>query len=518
MNAYLRRLRSSLCQPVRVHKIGSSSDFVYSEGILCYLQGPSLRILNLFESFTKEETVDLSPIARGWNERASYRLIGCKDEVVTLRVRSRSRHTTVALTTRHGVHVGKRALLNLPVPRDSFVITRNDSRFLCVGVLEKMIPPHSPSQQWAFSTYDMLNERNCIAWCNLGYFDALNELGTSMTLDVIDGHFWVMTTELTHDREGRDPISYYGGYRYNLETIMSAATPQPSSQPDTSSAEDDFRKPEYWRLERRRQNEGPIHDLWTTLSLHKAEDDTHLILETRREWKDDNPEPIRSFYSIRFSPSEIPISSSTPSSPASPTDQDPIATTSGTTAQDSASSSSYSSDEEDPTQNLIESTMSKLPDNKFLNFKHGLRERHVEPPASQPGTTFGLNETLYRSYNESCDTFLDIVKRPLENQGDAIALRVGCRWKEDVILWPPIHTPIATEETIDIDDDKWTGKEDKSRGIEDKARPLFNMETGLKGFKAFNDERCIVFGVEGKGDEKGIVIVCFDGMMGEGIV
>ena len=462
------------------------------------MRGSILHILDLHQSFTNEETYDFEKTTRDrhHSERASYELLSCNDGVCSLRIKSLSSHTIVVLSTRRNLPTSKRILLTLNIPHDSRILVRHDNRFACICILQQVNDRSSRRAEmstWHISTYDILRGRDKRDWCDLGYFDSLQEIGTNMTLDVIDGHFWVMTTEITHDREGPDPTNYYGGFQYDLASLWATADSSTvSSSASPRSVDNSATKPtpQYWRLWRRHQNEGPINDLWTTLSLRKDEDNSYLIVESRREWElhSTSSEQIRSFYSTKFSPiSSMPTSQNTDSLLLCPQSEaemsvaalDPIP---------SDGSSEYDGDDEDPTQNFIEATLSKAQDfERWTLYEH---IRHVEYPLANDSIEvqkeFTLDETLHKSYNPSSATFIDIVQNGKPN---CVALRMGSMGSGKIMLWP-------------------------GRDESDEIKMMFKMPKGLKNFKAFDDERCIIFGA----DDGDLVVVCFDPMLGTGIL
>ena len=464
------------------------------------MRGSILHILDLHRSFTNEETYDFEDFTRDRHhkERASYKLLSCNDSLCSLRIKSRAYHTIVVLSTRPTLSASNRILLALDVPHDSRILVRHDNRFACICILQQV--HDGPSRRaerstWHISTYDLIRGREKRDWCDLGYFDSLHELGTNMTLDVIDGHFWVMTTEITHDREGPDPTSYYGGFRYDLASLWTSADSSLASNPASPRSRDNADappKPQYWRLWRRQQHEGPIHDLWTTLSLRKDEDDSYLVVESRREWQlhSKSPEPIRSFYSTKFTlTASMPTFQSTDSLLLSQQGEAEMSVAASSPVP-SDSSSGYDDDDEDPTQNFIESSLTKV--QEFERWTSNKRVQHIELPSAidvgEKHEEFSLHQTLHKSYNPSSATFIDIVHIPQDGKPNSVALRMGSMGSKEITLWP-------------------------GRDESDETKRMFEMSDGLKNFKAFDDARCIVFGAEG-GD---LVVVCFDPMMGMGI-
>ena len=288
---YLRRKSLATGIPYSITCIGRGADFLFNNGVLCFSRSNLVHVLNVHDTAETEVVFNLDIILRGWTKKfgsqARIKLLHFQEDVLTISVSVQQIRKVMVLSTKRGVPPQKRILAAPSVPYGREMILRNDAKHLLIGLREN---DSDGNREWIFTVYNLINENQATSkprvLCKVPSFESRTELGTTLVLEIINGDLWLMTSEITPEPEGSDPVSFYGGHRYPLD----------DAEP----------LPQYWRLQRRRQNEGPIHDHWTNLSLRKDEQGRYVITESRKEWLAEHPDhALRSFYTMVFDASRL---------------------------------------------------------------------------------------------------------------------------------------------------------------------------------------------------------------------
>ena len=437
-----------------------------------------MHILKVHEAREMEVVFNLEIILRAWTEKmgaqAKTKLQHFQDDVLTITVAVQQNRKVMALDTRTGVPPQRRILATRNVPFGNEMVFRNDANHLLVG--RRQNDPDSDCE-WDFLVYRFAHQgrvaQEAKRLCKIPSFESRSEIGITLVLELLDGYFWVMTSEITPDREDRDSVSYYGGYRYALD------------EPE--------RPPRYWRFRRRRQNEGPIHDHWTTLSLKKDEGGQYVIAESRKEWLAQHPDTaLRSFYTMTFDPSQRTE------------DEVDLEQQETEVAQVRERVENENKDPEndlpDDETEYVGTLLKFLPSHLFAPWPHSQRSSHHEYPSqapaslhprpnSAPAKVFSLSNTPYRTYDASTGTFIEMVNDPELGSESSINLHVRSGNKgSDIKLWPPPGSSCPAS-----------------------LRPSLQPRT-LNYFRAIADERCLIFG-SCTGRNAPIVLVSYDANM-----
>lgn len=494
--AFSRRQAFATCKPFSALVLGQGSDFLYQDGILSYLRGHTVRIINVHESSKLELVIDLRSILGITDEMNNqFKLMHHRDNILAIlwtQPFSRYHVRLAAFDTMIEAGVFQnRLLLQANLPRGQRDFVRNDSQSLIYGAYTTA--EGSGSSTWKFWAYNIARDNPRLLKFNWQRFSA-PDIGSSIVFEVVDGYFYIITSQVTVDAEGQDPTSYYGGCRYNL-------------------CNDYAQNPEFYRFWRRQSREGPIHDLWTDLMLTRDENGGRLLInESRREWHSGYSKQRRTFYTA-YENSFTMITLSTDKT------REPMEIMPSSGWQNEA-----------PEDDTLEAKLSDEPNNvcvdDLLRSQRIPRYYHPEyPPGGPPGGNreFNLSNTRHRAYNFSCSSFLDIVldDRPAVHcpaLKKLIRLRIGSRVQgppldADGFLNPPstdperrLPIPDSEDRFIDRGITLWPSLDAPAELIE-----LINANSGTSNLKASSDERSIIYKASSRPRQVApIVLVNFD--------
>lgn len=474
---FQRRNAYTAAQPFSVLVLGTGSDFLYRDGILTYLLNRVVHIINVHEASITESFIDLCAALR-ISETAEhhFRLLHSQDNVLSIFRTSRSSNTQahlIVLDTRPDIIAAGGSIIfqkRLSIGQKHFV--RHDSRHLVYGTYTGT--EDSEDDAWGFQLFDLTSNQSTSQSFRPGSFTTA-DIGSNIVFEVFDGCFYAVTSQITVDCEGQDPSSYYGGCRYPL-----SGSPQ---------------EVEFWRIWRRQQREGPIHDLWTNLTLQKDENSHDLVLsESRREWQDGFSKQKRTFYT---EPLDLTTISQFNVSYREHVELKKAAATSTLTND---------ADDEDFTVETLLSEVSDfmLPD---LSLPHRRSSRHFQPEfcgTSFPeDSRFALPSIRYKSYHYSNSAFLDIVidnRPPTKCPGriNCLRFRIGSRVVASPLGLDGLLQRSAAEsgKGFSVDDEFYN-----DRGIvlwppldaPAELHDLLSGATDVSKLKAASDERSIVY-------------------------
>lgn len=279
---FQRREAYALAGPYSALIIGSGTSFVYRDGVVCYVDGGSIRILDVHQAALVEYVVNLRQFNnhcwKGAKKFLSVDLLHCQDGVLSFLYRSGQNITEetwlIAIDIRENHPIDKRIRLVTLVPNSKFFV-RNDSHFLYVGSYNGM--GSFGSREWVMQGYDLSNGQ-LQPVLNLPNLYG-SDLRQTLVFEIYDGYLYALSNQSSFEVEEIDWTSYFHCYRFPLHT--------PTSE-----------QLERRQLFRRQHREGPINDSWTHLDLHRDERTGNLyITECRREWKDGHSAQQRTYYS-----------------------------------------------------------------------------------------------------------------------------------------------------------------------------------------------------------------------------
>lgn len=391
---FSRREAFALARPHSALMLGyGTSSFTYLEGVLCYCQGATIRILQVHEASNVERTIDLSSVLRQiWGcevgfPNARAELLHCQDGMLSFSTTA-PRHEllpqagqewVVTVDIRHDVPITRRIKLAINCDRTRIWI-RNDSRYLFIGAHDGL-GSHG-HHEWVLQRYDLADGAKSLEM-QLPYLCGA-DVGQTVVFQIYDGYLYALSNQSKFEVEEIDWTSYYQCYRFPVDgssRVLLEAT----------------------RLWRRQHREGPINDLWTDLALYKDESSGDVfIIESRREWKNGISAQRRTYYRQKLTfphrPSCVPDDATIMESPrvslADPHSELWI------TALPLG----------DPLIGLLDENSRPLYEEAHPRPDRDCHHEHsvLEGGESAPHY-FTLTKTKYRVYNPSCSAFLDLV-------------------------------------------------------------------------------------------------------------
>ena len=495
----------------------SVSDFLYNDKVFCCRVGNLIHISQVHTSTTgRTATLDLDLAFPRRLEEPRFRIVSYKDEILIIRVRTSKGRKLAVFKIKHVQDQKHKPELMITVPQNRLELIRNDSDYVVVGTYRDA--SDGIGATWHFSIFSLhgLPPRRLE---NIGNFGT-SEVGIKVVAEMLDGYLWVISSQITHDAEGPDPTSFYGGCRVPLASVdLPAESQAPSSsnsvaQPSTTTN----LEPTYYRLWRRQHREGVIHDGWTQLSLshsesaaathsnldsrnkHTLEPDSsmaqapsqkpapepqllpYIITETRAEWTSDRANPIRSFYSTTFTPLSDSPEAVIPAAAPGPGEVhlSPL--------QRLAKATRMNDSEE-----YIETMLAEVGPDR-VDCLLGRRERLAEVPITDHDNhasehSFRPLDVLHRSFDSSAGAAMDIVlDDTAANQQPSPLLRLHSSATRHAALWPP-----------------------RNSGMSSLLADLFRPPPQNRQLKAFSDFRAIAFGAKAfPGETSRVTIVSFD--------
>jgi hypothetical protein len=408
--------------PYLVAIVAFADTWLYENGVLCYVRGSQLRILDLHRSATDEVLVDIRKLVDKAIEeprtspRYRFQLLYCANGIVSC-LYTHATHAT------HG-RVGYKNWIVVFDPRAGHIITvqrlestshifvRNNHQFLYYGT-------HSERggdgyNRWVIIAFDLTTR----AWLNQRLdFPAVigSDIGSTVCFEIFDGYFYGLSNQTCLEVEEVDWVSYYTCFRFPLSRRGFQDMEQPPRQ-------------QFWR---RNQTEGPIDDRWTFLRMFKDETTGQLkAVESRKEWLSGRISARRSYYTtvINFGNAHV-----------KPAETD---------------SSMF-----EPEKVLSESYLERSP-----------RDPHMVHQSDDTSTlAFTLSKCPLRSYYPSSQTFIDLVddSPSFDVRDQRIRIRGGSR---------RLLTPCELEERKDSPMTQRLGDQDT---LEQRIKHLYKSGTDV---------------------------------------
>jgi hypothetical protein len=485
---FRRRRAYASARPYSALVVGEGSDLLYREGVLSYLREGVVHVLNVHDASDTEVIIDLN-LALSVDAKGGqvFKLMHYQDNVLAIFTASSSSSSdgwlAVFNTKPKSIPTKDRCLLYVDIQTGIKQFVRHDRYTMIYGVL--MNNNDVEEDIWRFQAFSLVrpgdlkpgDPQRCSHHCpQLGDFST-SDVGSHMLFEIYKESFYVISSQVTVDAEGKDPTSYYGGCRY------------PLSGPTAGSAE-------YWRIWRRQQTEGPIHDLWTDFNIQ--EDETGgglLICESRREWQDGYSKQKRSFYT---EPLDL-----TTEFAFSPFFQD-----FKTKREAAIAANSVPPDEE----HTIEAMMSEASESMPPARSYGRLSKYCQPEYTGMPTLdsreFSLSNTKFRTSNYNNGAFLDMVvdSRPLAtcpNIDKHLRLRVGSRRLASPLAENGLDrrqntrlSPFDVTEDSDANDEQYNDQGIRLWPPQNAPPELYNLlnpDPKLLKVKAAADERSLVY-------------------------
>ncbi|KAK1983248.1 hypothetical protein LZ30DRAFT_588744 [Colletotrichum cereale] len=375
--------------PYSVALVAQADEFVYCNGMLCYTHGQeSLRLLHLHESAGSEIVIDTRTLLQSAlgsdirNSRFKFRPIYFACGIVSCLYsppKSEGRSRLIILDLQQ-----KRLLAAHRLESTSKLFVRNTREHLYYGT--HSLTGDDGFKRWALKRFDICKDQ----WApdHLELEDLVgSDIGATVCFEIFGDHFYGLSSLNSFEVYENDWTSYYYGFRLPLGSSQ-AEDMQPTS------------KNAMWR---RQHEEGPIDDRWSTLQLRK-DPVTGIVMvsECRREWLVDECSSTRTSYRTGLG----------------------FSNRSNRSGGDSDSDSDSESDTETSEMLLIQPYSCST--GTIAQTKK--QRKHSDLHRGDNGLTtpaITLSQCFIRSYNYSCETFVDLVNDP--RASDSMTRRLQLR-------------------------------------------------------------------------------------------
>ncbi|KAL8717946.1 MAG: hypothetical protein Q9225_004865 [Loekoesia sp. 1 TL-2023] len=539
---YDRQQAFTTSKPASTIMLGDGSSFLYRQGLLAYVRGRFVRVLNVHEASWKEGVVV--------SDLVGPKIFGteCKDTEIelchlqdgllsimfhgeTVRMGWRSWLLVVDVDQDKSERERVQLKVDLWTPED--VIVRNSRRYLC-AMSPTGASVNGRHREWVCKIWDLEDPAPRPAVLQIPDL-AVGEIGQGLVFEVFDGFLYAISTQAPYELEEPEWTSYYTCFRFPLEN--------PGS-----------RTLETLRIWRRHHKEGPINDLWTDLKLHKDETTGELfIMEARKEWTGGSSVQKRTWYRQALPPrflspegtdndgdeEMIDVNNQSNNLQQDISVNDPQnLVSSSTSAQDPPYLLARPPDDDEWDYDPFTTATSLAQRPSHPRLPHNTHPEYpVDAPVPPIVDSFILAKSKHRAYNPSAAAFLDLVvddRQPSTQRVQQIRFRIGSRCEaspldqngmihghhvsghngkpvpdserryvdQGIHIWPPADAPVVLQGLLNgnvISSD------------------LSSDRTGcrtLGDICAISDERSIIYLVKEKGaadaDKGQLILVNFD--------
>ncbi|EPS27121.1 hypothetical protein PDE_02063 [Penicillium oxalicum 114-2] len=257
--------------PYAVAMVAYAKNFVYQNGVLCYLTGHQIRVLDVHRSARQEHVLNLDDIVPRLagpgvgssilDHPDSLKLLGFHQGVVVFSLAGvrHERDTLIALDVTHRLtHRPRRLLLDKPLPESSAVVVRHSSKYLWYAF---HLEDAGTYGTWVCCGYDLHTQREFTFTLDQM---VTSYLGQNICFEIHDDYLYVVSTQNITNDDDDSHSSFFDWVCF------------------APRREDQKWSGRIWRREHR---EGPIDDLWMNLSIQKCPvTGRPMIVECRREW------------------------------------------------------------------------------------------------------------------------------------------------------------------------------------------------------------------------------------------
>ncbi|KAH7193052.1 uncharacterized protein B0J16DRAFT_300646 [Fusarium flagelliforme] len=449
-----RRMSGRAAEPWMAAIVAMTDHFIYTNGHLCYTIGNKhLRILNtLQQTPTTELTVDvpllLKLAVRDYDHLRPHTVeplyyaegvLSCLVTQVLEDLTTCSWLIIFELKERPSWVVVQRPCSRYPI------FVRNDKNYLFWG--SRSHTTLDGSYRWGLQCLNIHTRKWSDSQLILWDFEGAN-IGSDACFEIFDGQLYCVSNTLKTQTGIGARNSFYQVLRFPVDDAVHERSEKPLMR-------------DLWR---RHDSEGLVDERWTSLQLSKSETTGKLsIVEIRKEWCSGNAGSQRTCYrkELQFGRQQANQSSE----PLLPT----------------------------PPESMAES-----PAEEDWNSGDHVEERlrkdiHVGD-GSGDTKMYTLQECFVRSYNPSCDSFVDLVT---EACGPDSALQLRVRPKTDgspANIWPRDEHPYRND------------------GVLAQLYGVLNPVQPIKGIQWSMDERILVYSPThmATGHLRPLVLISFD--------
>lgn len=415
-----RRQAIRTATPFTAAIVAVAESWIYSAGVLCYLQErTTLRVLDLHGSANTETIVDV----RGLLCEAEAELCHVRPRKSKLLLLHYAAGLVTCLYRRTGqsrllvIHVAKRRLVSISPTLESTykIFVRNDADFLYYGTHSEI--GEDGFRRWVLMSYDIQGDK----WLEhrIHLTDIVgSDIGQNICFEIIDGKFYGLSNQTSFEADELDWTSFYHCFRFSVR------------DPELINTERSDRE----RMWRRQHAEGPIDDRWSFLTLSKDEKTGNFqVLESRKEWLNQSSSGQRTYYTtdLHFAPLyvEEEYDDEDLDGATTPATESNTGSNSGTIDNDSGYSGSFAS-----TSTIPDSSSNPPPSTSHIRTNYNLPWRtRVRPRCPHKTHTgddastallFTFSKSPVRSYHACAQAFVDLVDDPAPTSLNTTRLRL----------------------------------------------------------------------------------------------
>lgn len=461
--------------PYSVSVLAYGADFLYHQGVLCYRMGHEIRLLDVHGGGRQERVLDLYALLprlksrpAGLDDAERVTLLHYNDGILAFRVQGPVGQPDTLLVIDMDLRTDqtrrRRLLLQKAVPARVPLFVRHSRSYVWYGTFTGV---SGSDGVWSVCGLDFATFQEIEFPLDRVVDD---DIGQTLCFEMFQEHLYAVSTQVASGDDERFSSFYH----------WVCHAPR--------------QKGRKWngRLWRREYREGPIHEMWTDLSIRTDETTGRpVILECRREWRDGKSENHRTNYIEALpTPEEAPA---------------------------------WAEDD------LMELTGNRQPYDQRPE-KRLRRNYHAEYEHTDDHTErqeFIAARTKHHSYHLAASTFMDLVNDPADGMRPRDRLRLRtvsrkrkCPVDEEGSEGPPglLFRPTQFE-----DDHSVEGSEERfvARGVH--LWPAENAPAELQrilcpdaragSVRAISDERSLVYSVSCAGLPEGhsaLVLISFD--------
>ncbi|KAF5580771.1 uncharacterized protein FSUBG_13312 [Fusarium subglutinans] len=449
-----RRIAVQAAEPWMVAIVAMADRFIYTNGHLCYtVNSNHLRVLSTVDKrFTSERTVDvpllLKLAVRDYDSQRPHTfepLYYAEGVLSCLATQVLQDSTTSSWLVIFELRESPTwVVVQRPCSRHPLFV-RSDENYLFWG--SKSHVTLDGTYRWGIHCLNLQTRKWADSQLILWDLDG-ESIGSDVCFEIIDGQFYCVSNTFRTEADDGMRNNFYQVVRFPADNAVHEKCEKPPMR-------------NLWRLH---DSEGAVDERWTSLQLTKDEKTGNLfIVETRKEWFPGNAGSQRTCYKkeLHFDEQEE-APQPEPSLPTPP-----------------------------------ESTVDSLEEDEWNS------ENHVEQRSSETihvgdgpsdAKTYTLQECFVRSYNPSCDAFIDLVSEAY-SRDSMLQLRVQPRKREPSInMWP------RDQESCHYDSDLA-----QLQGVVNPVQPI-------QGIEWFMDERILVYSPThmAYGQLRPIILISFD--------
>jgi hypothetical protein len=377
--------------------------FAYSEGVLSYVDGQLVRVVDIHGASKVEEVIDVSAISQNLacvstldpalllssNDTQIINLSYSEGVLVCVcesEISQESWLLVIDLGTSFSTTIKRRRYFKHPLNCSTKLFIRHNRSYLYYGTHSAL--RSDGHHEWLMTGLDLENG-GLITHKPFQLADFVgSDIGSTACFEIHDDFLFAVSNQTSFEVEEVDWTSYYHCVKILL------GDPKPDL--------------EAHRIWQRQHGEGPINDSWTDLSLQKdGQTDELLIVECRKEWLGGGSANIRTYYTqpLRFNTDDEEVMQMC-NFPVN----DPL-----TKTLDENSKPHFS----EPRKRIRK------------HYHHEYEQNRLDPHYTAP-KDFILAKTKFRAYNLSAMSFLDLVSDPAPIPGslrtrDRMRLRIASR-------------------------------------------------------------------------------------------